>query len=66
MSWKTFSKSLAKSSIGLVLTDGIPASSEVDEIAASTVSIMPQGLERLLTSDELRDLLAYLSSLKRQ
>jgi putative heme-binding domain-containing protein len=42
------------------------ARSEVDEIAASTVSIMPQGLERLLTSDELRDLLAYLSSLKRR
>ena len=37
---------------------------EIEEIAASHVSIMPQGLERTLTPDELRDLLAFLSSLK--
>ena len=40
------------------------ARSEVEEIVASQVSIMPRGLGRSLTSDELRDLLAYLSSLK--
>ena len=38
--------------------------SDVEEINASAVSIMPAGLERLLTSDELRDLLAYLGSLQ--
>jgi putative heme-binding domain-containing protein len=34
---------------------------DVDELAPSSVSIMPQGLEKLLTPDELSDLLAYLS-----
>ena len=42
------------------------ARSEVKEIVSSKVSVMPQGLERSLTSDDLRDLLAYLSSLKRR
>jgi putative membrane-bound dehydrogenase-like protein len=37
---------------------------DIASIVNSTLSIMPQGLERSLTSDELRDLLAYLSSLK--
>ena len=37
---------------------------EIDTIVLSRVSIMPAGLERSLTSDDLRDLLAYLSSLK--
>jgi putative heme-binding domain-containing protein len=39
---------------------------EIEEIAASKVSIMPQGLERTFTSDDLRDLLAFLSSLTGQ
>ena len=42
------------------------ARSEVKEIVSSKVSVMPQGLERSLTSDDLRDLLAYLSSLKKR
>jgi putative heme-binding domain-containing protein len=42
------------------------ARSEVKEIVSSKVSVMPQGLERSLTSDDLRDLLAYLSTLKRR
>ena len=37
---------------------------DVEKIVPATVSIMPRGLERSLTSDDLRDLLAYLSSLK--
>lgn len=37
---------------------------EIDEILPSKVSIMPAGLERSLTSDDLRDLLAYLTTLK--
>jgi putative membrane-bound dehydrogenase-like protein len=37
---------------------------EVEEIAPGRESIMPQGLDRVLTSEELRDLLAYLASLK--
>ena len=37
---------------------------EIDAIAESTTSIMPQGLETRLSQDELRDLLAYLQSLK--
>jgi putative heme-binding domain-containing protein len=39
---------------------------EVDEIAPSRVSIMPQGLDRNLKPDELRDLLAFLAALKEQ
>jgi putative heme-binding domain-containing protein len=37
---------------------------DVEAIAESTTSIMPQGLETRLSADELRDLLAYLQSLK--
>lgn len=37
---------------------------EIDEIVPSPVSIMPQGLDRVLRPDELRDLIAYLQSLK--
>jgi putative membrane-bound dehydrogenase-like protein len=37
---------------------------EIEEIAAGRESIMPQGLDRVLTTEELRDLLAYLSSLR--
>ena len=40
------------------------APSDVEEIADWPVSIMPAGLERMLTSDDLRDLPAYLSSLQ--
>jgi len=37
---------------------------EIEEIEPSRVSIMPQGLDRTMTPDELRDLLAFLTSLK--
>jgi putative heme-binding domain-containing protein len=37
---------------------------EIDEILPSSVSIMPQGLDRNLNSEELRDLVAFLASLK--
>ena len=37
---------------------------DIDEIVPSSVSIMPRGLERSLTPDDLRDLLAWLGSLK--
>ncbi len=37
---------------------------EIDELKESTTSIMPQGLETRLTETELRDLLAYLKSLR--
>jgi putative heme-binding domain-containing protein len=39
---------------------------EIDEIVPSRLSIMPQGLDRNLTDEELRDLLAFLASLGRQ
>jgi putative heme-binding domain-containing protein len=38
---------------------------EIEEIIPSRLSIMPQGLDRNLTPDELRDLVAFLSSLPR-
>jgi putative membrane-bound dehydrogenase-like protein len=37
---------------------------DVIELAPSTVSVMPQGLDKTLTRDEVRDLLAYLASLQ--
>lgn len=37
---------------------------EIDAITPGSVSVMPAGVGRILTPDELRDLLAYLSSLK--
>ncbi|MBL8849856.1 MAG: c-type cytochrome, partial [Planctomycetaceae bacterium] len=40
------------------------ARTAIDEMQPSQTSIMPQGLEGRLTPDELRDLLAYLQSLK--
>lgn len=40
------------------------ARKEIESIAPSDVSIMPQGLDRTLTIDEFRDLLAYLASLR--
>jgi putative heme-binding domain-containing protein len=36
----------------------------IEEIAPSTVSIMPQGFDRILSPQELADLIAYLASLK--
>jgi putative heme-binding domain-containing protein len=45
----------------------IPSSEiEVDGITPSNVSIMPQGLDRILQLAELQDLLAYLESLREQ
>ncbi|MDB4614752.1 c-type cytochrome, partial [bacterium] len=38
--------------------------SEIGDLVESSVSIMPKGLETVLSEQELRDLLAYLSSLK--
>ncbi|HEX3870350.1 MAG TPA: PVC-type heme-binding CxxCH protein [Pirellulales bacterium] len=40
------------------------ARSEIEELAPSKLSIMPQGLDRLLSHDELRDVVAFLQSLK--
>lgn len=40
------------------------ARSEIDELVPSPVSIMPLGLDRVLSEQQLRDLLAYLESLK--
>lgn len=36
--------------------------SEIEELSPSTVSIMPQGLDKSLTVDELRDLIEFLSA----
>ncbi len=38
--------------------------SDVEIVKESNTSIMPKGLDQLLTPDELRDLLAYLQSLR--
>jgi putative heme-binding domain-containing protein len=40
------------------------ARSAIDEMQPSQTSIMPQGLDGRMTQDELRDLVAYLQSLK--
>jgi putative membrane-bound dehydrogenase-like protein len=40
------------------------ARSDVEEMAPGKISLMPAGLDKILTPDDLRDLLAYLSSLK--
>lgn len=37
---------------------------QIEEIGTGTISVMPQGLEKLLTEEELSDLLTYLQSLK--
>lgn len=37
---------------------------EIDEVKRSDLSIMPQGLDKQLTLEQLRDLVAFLSSLK--
>jgi len=37
---------------------------QVDAVRESKISIMPQGLDAQLTRDELRDLIAYLASLR--
>ncbi|MFN0197073.1 MAG: HEAT repeat domain-containing protein, partial [Planctomycetaceae bacterium] len=53
--------------IHLVSTDGkeirIPRA-EIEEIKPSELSIMPQGLDKQLTLEQMRDLVAYLSTLK--
>ena len=38
--------------------------SQIEELAPVRISVMPQGLDRVMSRDELRDLLAYLESLK--
>jgi putative heme-binding domain-containing protein len=37
---------------------------QIQEMARRTTSLMPEGLDRNLTTEELRDLLAFLQSLK--
>lgn len=37
---------------------------QIEEMTPSPVSVMPQGLEKVLTDSQLRDLVAYLRSLK--
>jgi hypothetical protein len=37
---------------------------EIAEITPSPVSLMPAGLDRVLTQQELADLIAFLKSLK--
>ncbi len=37
---------------------------EIFQVNESRISVMPEGLDRLLTRDELNDLIAYLKSLK--
>lgn len=39
---------------------------DIDQLVRQPASIMPQGLDRSLTSDELSDLLAFLQSLREQ
>jgi len=39
---------------------------DIDELVRQPTSIMPQGLDRTLTPDELSDLLAFLESLRKQ
>ncbi len=40
------------------------ARDQIDELLPTPVSIMPQGFERVLSQDELRDLIAYLRSVQ--
>ena len=37
---------------------------QIEELSRQSTSMMPEGMERLLTHEELRDLLAYLQSLR--
>ena len=41
------------------------ARKDIDEMAAGTVSIMPNGLDKALTESELADVIAYLMSLRK-
>jgi len=52
-----------KSGEGIVRT--IPRE-EIDELVKQKVSLMPADLQRLMTADELVDVVAYLSTLKKQ
>ncbi|MCA9141950.1 MAG: HEAT repeat domain-containing protein [Planctomycetaceae bacterium] len=38
--------------------------SDIEELQPSTVSVMPAGLDRTMSAEELRDLVAYLETLK--
>jgi putative heme-binding domain-containing protein len=40
------------------------ARDDIEEMVALPTSIMPQGLEKTITVDELNDLIAYLRTLK--
>ncbi|MBI1915690.1 MAG: HEAT repeat domain-containing protein [Planctomycetes bacterium] len=37
---------------------------QIEEMTPSSVSVMPQGLEKVLSAEQLRDLIAFLGSLK--
>jgi putative heme-binding domain-containing protein len=37
---------------------------EIEELQPSNISIMPAGLDRTMSEDDLRDLIAYLTTLK--
>jgi len=55
---------------GLVLTDGQRQEHkvlrrDVEEMTISAVSTMPNGLDQSLSADEIRDILAYLMTLKK-
>lgn len=53
--------------VQLVTTDGNERRvlrTEIAEITPSAISVMPQGLDRQLTAEELRDLIAFLTTLK--
>ena len=53
--------------IHLVSTDGSEVRmprAEIEEIKPSTLSIMPRGLDKQITLEQLRDLVAFLNTLK--
>lgn len=58
-----------KSPEAVILKDATGASrrltmSDIKEMRRGETSVMPQGLDQILTQDELQDLLAYLQSLR--
>jgi len=64
-----YGRLLRESASAVVVVDASGASvrvprGDVASIEAGRVSLMPPGLDRLLSADELADLLAYLRSLK--
>ena len=58
---RTDAEIVLKDATGVV--HALPAD-EVEELTKSTVSLMPAGLAKTLTAQDLADLVAYLVSLK--